>query len=695
MVLSLIDSTISYTELKSLAKGDGEKESDLYQIEVLGVPVIVAIGNVNKTHESKNVDYFPLYLVKSNSKVMQIGIYEVKSSDLMNYLDDEGQLNLEKIGEPLLYTFVTSKMLKNLRLEPDEDDIVEEEISKKKKDDDDDDENDNDKNEKGDKNKKSKKGQSDETTKEKKNTLSNDLEIPAVRKDIFTLSQGVVIPDLLKEEYKADADKQRTKYEEKKDKAWIETYMKNNKYYIVDNEGGGDCFFATIRDAFGQLGQQTTIRKLREKLANEISQEVFLGYKEQYDMLKTSVLQDTQHIKELGNEYEKYKKKFTDTLDRNEKKLYVENSKKIKAQHDQFVKEKRVTNELLREFVFMKEIDTLEKFKEKIKTCEFWADTWAISTLERILNVKFVLLSSEAYKEKDTSNVLQCGQLNDVILESRGEFTPDYYILLDYTGNHYKLIGYKKKQIFQFSELPFDLKRKVVDKCMEKNAGLFALIPDFQRFKKTLGLAAEHPPQFDELSDAKIRGLYDDNVVFVFHSGSTSKKIPGKGVGETVPKELVRDFAELAAFGDWRKKLDDSWIQPFLLDGKRWNSVEHFYQASKFKKENPEFYLSFSAESGTPLSKNSEMAKAAGTTGKYEGELLRPKEVSVDPDFHGKCKEQVVEEAQLAKFTQSGDLRGILLATKNAKLMHYKKGKPAVFVESLVNVREKLKKQGR
>ena len=37
----------------------------------------------------------------------------------------------------------------------------------------------------------------------------------------------------------------------------------------------------------------------------------------------------------------------------------------------------------------MKHVDTLDKFKAIIKKCEFWADTWAISTLERILNIKF------------------------------------------------------------------------------------------------------------------------------------------------------------------------------------------------------------------------------------------------------------------------------------------------------------------
>jgi hypothetical protein len=66
----------------------------------------------------------------------------------------------------------------------------------------------------------------------------------------------------------------------------------------------------------------------------------------------------------------------------------------------------------------MKGVDTLDKFKKKIKSCEFWGETWAISTLERILNIKFINLSEEAYKSHDTNNVLNCGQLNDTILEN-------------------------------------------------------------------------------------------------------------------------------------------------------------------------------------------------------------------------------------------------------------------------------------
>jgi hypothetical protein len=95
-----------------------------------------------------------------------------------------------------------------------------------------------------------------------------------------------------------------------------------------------------------------------------------------------------------------------------------------------------------------------------------------------------ILLSNEAYKEKDYANVLNCGELNDPLLESRGDFMPEYYIILENSGWHYNLVGYKKKQIFKFKEIPYDIKKIIVNRCMEKNDGLFSLIPDFIQFKK-------------------------------------------------------------------------------------------------------------------------------------------------------------------------------------------------------------------
>ena len=67
--------------------------------------------------------------MKSNNKVVQIGVYEILSSDLKHYTDEEGKLEIEKLNdpldEPLIYIFVTRKMLENLRMVPESGDIVE------------------------------------------------------------------------------------------------------------------------------------------------------------------------------------------------------------------------------------------------------------------------------------------------------------------------------------------------------------------------------------------------------------------------------------------------------------------------------------------------------------------------------------------------------------------------------------------
>jgi hypothetical protein len=234
-----------------------------------------------------------------------------------------------------------------------------------------------------------------------------------------------------------------------------------------------------------------------------------------------------------------------------------------------------------------------------------------------------------------------------------------------------------------------------VDKCLEKNAGVFALIPDFQKFKATLQKNVNNPDQYDfqELSEAKLRGMYDDNTVFVFYTKSNDKPLPGKGSGEKIPGDKIKDFSNLATIPQWRKKLDDFWVQSFTLDNHKWATVEHYYQGSKFKKMHPEFYLSFSLDSGTELSKNPDMAKAAGSkSGKLKGELLRPVEVSIDPDFFGKRSNQELYNAQYAKFTQNEDFKNLLLATKDAKLTHYKKGSPPEVLDDLMIIRSTFRK---
>lgn len=666
MVLSKINKEVSYQELKSVDAEDMNKESDLYQIVIKDLDVIVALGNAKNTFADKNITYFPIYLVKSNNKVIQIGVFELSSTDMF---DENAELNIETLNEPLLYTFATKEMIKKNRMVP------EEETGKPTK----------------------KKEPIIKRTREKNEVQEEVMAsiIPEKRADIFTNKENAILPVALKPETMKDATDIKEKYHEAANDTWIQKFMKNKNYLIIDNEGNGDCLFATIRDAFDSIGQETTVNKLRSKLSSEVDESVFRKYKEQYEMYNQAIANTTRESILLKTNYDNLKSKLKDTIDREMQKQITYEAKKLKEVYDKLKRENEFSKELLSEFKIMKNIENLEQFRKIVKTCEFWGDDWTINTLERILNVKIIVLSSEKYREKDFDSVLFCGNMVDPLIETTGDFKPEFYIIIEHTSNHYKLITYKKKAVFAFGELPYDLKRMIVDKCMEKNSGIFTFIKEFDNFKNNeLSIKEKEVIRFDELGEAKIMNLYDDNVVFVFYPKSADKPLPGKGAGEKMTPEVAVEYAELSKIPQWRKKLDDSWLQPFTVDNHKWASVEHYYQASKFKTKNPEFYLSFSLDSGTDLSKNAEMAKGAGgKTGKFKGDLLRPKTVEIDPEFYAKRAEKAKNDGQDAKFLQNEDLKQLLLETKKSKLMHHVRGKDAETQDHLMVLRDKILKQ--
>ena len=218
--------------------------------------------------------------------------------------------------------------------------------------------------------------------------------------------------------------------------------------------------------------------------------------------------------------------------------------------------------------------------------------------------------------------------------------------------------------------------------------------------KPMMGLTKQEYEKYKKASLAKLKEEtkdlgYPEQTRFIFYSKSTDAK-PGKGSGEYLAPE-DGNFEELSKIKDWRKKLSNFWIAPFRLDGKRWASVEHYYQGSKFKGT-PEFYNQFSLDSGSELSKDPVLAKAAGgKTGKFNGKLIRPKGIVIDSDFfEGKTGELYrrsdleMNRAQDSKFIQNGDLTHLLKLTKNAQLVHYQRGEPSVIFYNLMSLRSDI-----
>ena len=502
----------------------------------------------------------------------------------------------------------------------------------------------------------------------------NDLDVGKLNPLLFYEHATL---DYLKRFQSADTEEEEEEEEEDEGEYlgdnWMQAFMKSSKYGIRDNEGMGDCLFAAVRDAYAYLGRDWSISAQRKLLAQNVTSAIFETYKALYTNSVSSLDETNKEIRTLSGEYQQRQKDI------------VKHAKELQREHTRLEHQAATTAGMLQEYQFMRDVDDVVAFKDVLQSCEFWGDTWAISTLEMALNVKLVLFSSEQYHAKNYGNVLTGGQINDELAPGF-VFSPSHYILLEYTGRHYTLITYDGHGIFTFGDLPKAIKQKIVNKCMERNTGLYSHIEDFKRLADVVR---------EEDADQTVP-LHSEDTVFQFYSKSNDRLKPGKGVGETIPTGTESEFLTLAAVPEWRKKLSNFWYQPFELDGHNWGSVEHYYQGSKFKKESPEFYIQFSLDSGSELSKDAAMAKeAGGKTGKFKGKLVRPKTITVDQDFfEGRgCKE--MEAAMYAKFSQHEDLGKLLDETKQAKLQHFVRASPAVVFNDLMRVRQRLHKEKR
>ena len=142
-------------------------------------------------------------------------------------------------------------------------------------------------------------------------------------------------------------------------------------------------------------------------------------------------------------------------------------------------------------------------------------------------------------------------------------------------------------------------------------------------------------------------------------------------VEEEQPQENttpIEFYSKLPAY----REFSNFFPSAFDLDGKRWPTVEHYFQAQKFTA-NPEYQEEIRA------AKTPEKAKTLGAT--------REKAIRADWDT---VREDIMKKALQAKFTQNEDLKAMLLATKNAKLQHYRRGQEPELFDTLMIIRNKI-----
>jgi len=690
MVKSKVNGIINYPEIKQMSDEDKEHESNLYKLLIFGRNYTIAIGLPKYKYIEKGIIYYPIYLIKNNQVNSQIGLYEIRSITEPSVRDVDGDIDIDRLGPMLLFSYITKDYLLQLDIDSSSEDSSSSSDDSSSSSDDSSSSSDDSSSSSDDSSSSSDDSSSssdDSSSSSDDSSSSSDDSSSSSDEDSGKTYSPLEAQDALQ------ADKEREGYIKRPGEEWIQSYMSNKNYSTIDNEGAGDCLFATIRDGLARVGITVTVKGLRKQLSEEATDDVFQGYKTMYEVAIENMHTIDGEIKERKNQYTELVKRAKTTKDRDVLKELSVLATAAKKQYSIAVAEKIVAKSFLQEYEFMSGIMTLEKFKNKINTCDFWGETWAISTLERVLNIKLILFSKAAFVDHDNDNVILCGQLNDSVLEHAGVFKPTHYILLDYLGQHYKLITYKSRGALTFNEVPYDVKTKIVDKCMERAAGPYYLIPAFREFMEKLNIYLPAEESIDLQMAAITDKLYDDRTVLKFYSNSADGPLPGKGSGEQIPPEQVMLYSTLASIPQWRKKLSNFWKASFELDGHQWASVEHYYQASKYKDTDPTFYLSFSLDMnpGSELSIDPLLAKAAGgKSGKFKKELLRAKTITMNPHFFNGTHVKEMKAAQFAKFSQNESLKELLLATNDAKLIHFVRASPPIVFTELMEVRKSL-----
>ena len=123
-------------------------------------------------------------------------------------------------------------------------------------------------------------------------------------------------------------EKELKEYNKEKGQPWVQSFFKSNEYHLIDNEGGGECLFAVIRDAFKAIDKDISILEMRRKLADEVTPEIYEHYKETYDMFANNIQETDTEMKKLNKLNNELRDKLKNSKDRDVQQQIVENAKK-------------------------------------------------------------------------------------------------------------------------------------------------------------------------------------------------------------------------------------------------------------------------------------------------------------------------------------------------------------------------------
>ena len=486
MIQSILNDEIEYIVDKNIEENDLGKSVSVFEMQLFEIDVCFTVGEINDLYKQKNILFTPVYLIINDNKCEKIGYFEFYSTEIATYMDKDGDLDISLIEGPVIFDYVDSDYLIGLLKKSNflqQFKLADAELS-------------------------------DEIKKDMEEKIKERQRGKAVE-NIEEINKIELLITEFDGEFNGNIDKKLKKIYKKQVKEsvitesskWIQKHYKNNKYDIIDNEGGGDCLFSTIRDSLEDININLSVQSLRNVLSNAMTQENYETYKENFDLLNKEIMNIKDELSSLKNESKDLKLQYSDLTKK--AKLYksenerdklleaVNKRKEIKSQNDKLKEKsknlmKQNPNALInfQDFKFMKDINNLQKLKVIVKQSNFWADSNAISKLEKMLNVKVIVLLKKNYQDGNKS-LISCGDMVSKDITDKGSFKPKYYIIVSFMerneGDHYVLVTYKKKRIFTFYEIPYAIREDIKEKCLskdDKKRTLFDYIGLFNKYSK-------------------------------------------------------------------------------------------------------------------------------------------------------------------------------------------------------------------
>ena len=677
MAQSKLNDSILYTEETFIDKDDIDYESSIYNGTLYKKSIKFLLGKLKTTfRDDYDILYVNIYLI-NNRDLIRIGVYEFNSDEYTSKISSNGDIKITDSNKSLLFSFVKNYITNPAIFNENQYEF-------------------------NDLDEFDKVNEVDESEVELDDDINDEEDEKTFTEDEKTIIEPVDAIDKIEE-----SEEKYTIQDTSIDpNVWINNYMLNNKYSIIKTSGDGDCFFSVLKMALEKTdkykakddltkpdAQIITVKRIREKLAENVTEQVFKTYKERLNIITQSINDSTLQGGKLKKELKALQVRSNLSNNVLDKTALVELSREKFEMYGGVKNQSTNSLKLYDELGLdvLKDIKSVDDLKEVVKKSTYWADEWSIPALERIYNVKIVIFGKylldslnvskkerEAINYKNSDhNIIVCGSTNVELEElfkkyiekkSDGKpFIPDCYIFASYNGSHYDLISYDKndpKYFFKFKELPQNIKDLIINNCLDKCAGPFSLIPDFRDEAKCQNIdpkdfddtidklvdTKEPEPTIENLKQCNYTGLeklattdYDTkNRIYIFNKTNYSDY--SSIVGSVKDEQLTLEMSivnELDKYPHWRDKLSDYYPFEFSVDGTKYTNIQDYLDKKNIKRASKE-YLNILCKKFDP---NSEINK----TQYFADILMKTKNVTIFSDNGNKGPKPKARELMIVR----------------------------------------------